>query len=85
MIYRVEVNMDKARPYLVQSGVQTHREPVITIWITGEDPDEVCAKAKDKICADILREHNTKKVREAMTDISANIRVIKIRAGKKSK
>ena len=46
MIYKVEVNMDKARPYLVRSGVQTHREPVITIWITGEDPDEVCAKAK---------------------------------------
>ena len=85
MIYKVEVNMDKARPYLVRSGVQPHREPVITIWITGEDPDEVCAKAKEKLCADILREHNTRKVKDAMPEISANIRVIRIRTGKTSK
>ena len=77
--------MAKARHYLVRAGVQTHREPVITLWITGEDPDEVCSKAKEKICADILRENNTKKAKYAMPEISANIRVIRIRTGKTSK
>ena len=84
MIYRVEVNMERARKHLIQANVKTHNQPIVTIWETGEDPDSICVKAQDKICNDIIRENASGKVTDIIRDISDGMRVVTIRAGKRS-
>tara|TARA_R110002020_G_scaffold42041_4_gene123537 strand:- start:256 stop:489 length:234 start_codon:yes stop_codon:yes gene_type:complete len=77
--------MERAREYLTQANVKTHNQPVVTIWVTGEDPDSICVKAQDKICNDIIRENKSGKTQEIIRDISDGMRVVTIRAGKKSR
>ena len=83
MIYRVEVNMEDVKKYLDMANVKIHNETLVTLWITAEDPDAVCIRARDKICNDILGERKTTRVREALKYVSKGMKITKIRPSSK--
>ena len=85
MIYKVEINMEDVKKYLDMANIKIHNETLVTLWITAEDPDAVCIRARDKICNDILGERKTTRVREALEFVSKDMRIIKIRPSSRPK
>ena len=83
MIYRVEVNLERAQEYLKKAYVEF--DDNISIWVKAEDPDGACANAVEKICKDILSNKTTTPAREAVIQLKNKARVTKISRGSKKR
>ena len=82
MIYKIDINMEGAKKYLDMANIKIHNETLVTLWITANDPDAACIRARDKICSDILGERKTTRTKEAIKFVAKEMRITKIRAGK---
>ena len=81
MIYKIDINMEGAKKYLDMANIKIHNETLVTLWITANDPDAACIRARDKICNDILGERRTTRTKEAIKFVAKEMRIIKIRTG----
>ena len=80
MIFKIDMNTEKANSHLKKVGIVDNIKPVMNFFVNANDPDEACSQAIIQLKNRILAEKHSPQVLKVVEEIHFNVRVTKIRA-----